>query len=65
MLRTNLTEENLTLTRAHIQAFLNSDVDAKTKKTKKKPDDLKRELKAKGHKDEEIDKVLGDWDSYL
>ena len=63
--RKNFTPENLDLTRADIMAFMDSDRDPKTKKTKKKPEDLEAELKRLGHDDSEIEKVLGDWDSYL
>ena len=63
--RSNFTNENLDLTRQDIMNFLDSDRDSKTKKTRKKPADLRAVLKNGGHKDAEIEKVVGDWDSYL
>lgn len=71
MSRTNFTEENLALTRAHIQALLDEgrEFDEKTGKrkgkTKKSHDNVRDVLKSKGHKDSDIEKVIGDLDSYL
>lgn len=68
--RQNFTEENLSLTREMVQAFLDQGrrrdpQGRRLEKSRKKPEDLRTELKTKGHRDAEIDKVIGDWDSYL
>lgn len=61
----NMTKENLALKRGDIMTFLNSDVDPVTKKTRKTPDLLRTALTLGGHDAVEIDKVIGDWNSYV
>lgn len=69
--RANFTEEDLSLTRTDIQMLLDTgrpkNKDGQPDRTKKSsltPDEMRVNLKKAGHKDENIEKLIGDLDSY-